>query len=69
MTFDPHASVYAAGLAVGQQNIRDDTMTFRYEDETYTIPTIKIPNVSSLWNGYFYHIPIHTLRELAREVE
>ena len=67
MPFDPHASIYAKGYAVGQPNIRDDTMTFRFEDETYGIPLNKIPNISLLYDGYFYQMPIEKVRELAKE--
>ena len=66
MTFDPHASVYAKGFAVGSPNIRDDTMTFRFEDETYTVPMLKLPPPSELFNGYFYEIQIEKLRKLAK---
>ena len=67
MSFDPHASVYATGRAVGSPNIRDDTMTFRFEDETWTVPMLKLPPPSTLFNGYFYTIPIEQLREIVKE--
>ncbi len=65
MPFDPHASIYASGRAVGQPNIRDDTMTFKFEDETYTIPTAKLPH--NTYNGYFHSLPIEEVRKLAKE--
>ena len=67
MTFDPHASVYASGRAVGQPNIRDETMTFRFEDETWTVPMLKLPSPAMMFNGYFYTIPIETLRKIIKE--
>ena len=65
MTFDPYASVYASGRAVGEPNIRDDTMTFMFENERYTIPTCKLPH--NTYNGYFHEMPIEEVRRLAKE--
>ena len=69
MTFDQHASRYAHGFAVGEANIRDDTMTFRFEDDMYTVQTIKAMPFTVRTDGpfYFYEIPIEKLRELAKE--
>lgn len=62
--FDPHASIYESGRAIGQSDIRTDTMTFRFRDELFTFPTARIFGVAR-FNGYFWEANIDDIRMLA----
>ena len=64
--FEMYASVYASGRAVGEENIRNDTMVWRYKNEVYEIPASRL-NPARLYNGFFYEMPIKELRALAKE--
>ena len=56
--------LYAKGIAVGESNIKADTLVFRYRDEVFEFPTgVLIPGVAG-WNGYFYEAEVERLREL-----
>ncbi len=61
--FDPHAALYDTGRAYGTADIKSDTMTFRYREELFTFPTLRVFGVA-YWNGYFYEADIEDLRRL-----
>jgi hypothetical protein len=66
-------ALYERGIAVGCCDIRNDTVLYRYRDETFEFPTSKVyhmrfgPNYG--FNGYFYTAPVEKLRELKQELE
>jgi hypothetical protein len=55
-------SLYERGIAVGSADIRNDTVLFRYRDETFEFPTSKVYHMKFGpdygWNGYFYTAPV-----------
>lgn len=57
-------AVYESGRAVGDADIRNDTMVWRWKDEVFEVPLADLPAPSRLYNGYFYEIPIDKLREI-----
>ncbi len=61
--FDPHAALYDIGRAFGTVDIKSDTMTFRYRDELFTFPTLRVFGVAR-YNGYFYEADVDDLRRL-----
>lgn len=63
---DSFASVYEKGHAVGHSNVRDDTMTFRYREEVFDLPTRLLHGISK-WNGLFYEAKVDDLRRVERE--
>ena len=58
--------VYRRGVAVGESNIRTDTMTFRWRDEVFEFSTSDALKVA-VYNGYFYEAKVKQLRKLALE--
>jgi hypothetical protein len=61
--YEPYSEVYKKGYAVGHSNVRTDTMTLRFHDELYEMPTGVATEVAR-WNGYFYEAKIEQLRAL-----
>ena len=54
---------YARGKAIGQPNIRNDTVTFRYKGDRITIRSMDMTDdVKS--NGTFFEMPVKKFREL-----
>lgn len=68
VTWNMYADVYKSGRAVGDDDIVNDVMVFRFKDELFEIPTRLLPNPQMLWNGYFYEIPIDDLRKIEAEM-
>jgi hypothetical protein len=66
MSHDPYAALYDRGIAPGQSHVKTDTMTFRFRDETFEFPTLKV-HPFTYWNGYFYEARIDDLRKLEAE--
>ena len=62
--FNPDAALNAQGIAAGYSNIKTDTIDFFYEEEKFSIPTIRAMEVAK-WNGYFYAAKIDDVRKLA----
>lgn len=66
-SFEPYKELYDAGVAVGQSDIRNDTIEFYFRDERFAFPTVAvIPHIAK-HNGYFYEADIDDLRKLERE--
>lgn len=64
---EPFSELYDAGIAVGDSDIRTDTITFHFKKEKFHFPTIAvIPHIAT-FNGYFYEADIDALRKLERE--
>lgn len=59
--------LYRQGVAVGQSNIRNDAITFRWRDEVYEFPTIEALRVAK-YNNYFYVAKVKALRKLYKEL-
>ena len=60
MMFD---AVYARGIAVGHSDVKTDTITFRFRNETFTFPIAAAHEVAR-YNGYFYEASIDDIRKL-----
>ena len=54
------------GIAVGRSDIGNDRVVFRFREETFEFPTVKLAGEME-WNGYFYTMKVDRLRKLARE--
>ena len=67
MSHDQFAALYERGMAVGQSNIKNETMDFRFRDETFTFPLLVVYPVIENSHLGFYTVPIDKLRELERE--
>lgn len=65
-TYEQFAAVYDKGLAVGFGSIKNDTMIFNFNGEVFTFPAIKVHHLCE-WTGYFYVVPVETLRKLEAE--
>ena len=61
-SFEPFSELYKKGIAVGSPDIKTDTVTFRFKDELFEIPTIDAHPLSE-WNGYFVEADIKKLRK------
>ena len=61
--------VYDKGLAVGIQQIRKDSIFFRFRDETFEFPATELLGVKKIakFNGCYYEAKVSTLRRLAKE--
>ena len=66
MSSEAYAGVYDRGFAVGESDIVNDMMHFRFRDERFDFPLLKVYPVMQ-YNGYYYEAPIDKLRELERE--
>ena len=51
------------GLAVGQSDIRNDAIDFRFKDEKFTFPALEVFDLCKQ-NGTFYTVKVKKLREL-----
>ena len=60
-------ALYDRGIAVGESDILNDAMNFRFRDETFTLPFLEVyPFVED--SGYgFYTMPLVKLQEIERE--
>ena len=64
--FDDLEGMFRRGRAIGQADIENDEMTFRFRKELFTFPSICVfPGVAK-HNGYFYEADIEDLRKLAK---
>lgn len=61
---DVYKGVFDRGIAVGFGDIMNDEIVFRYRDETFEFPTIKVIHLTK-HNGYFYEAKVESLRKLA----
>lgn len=66
MSHEPFSSLYEHGFAYGASDIKTDTMIFSFKGEKFELPT-SVVHPYTVYNGYFYEIPIDKLRELERE--
>jgi hypothetical protein len=67
-------SLYERGIAVGSADIRNDTVLFRYRDETFEFPTSKVYHMrfgpdEGLERLLLHRFPVEKLRELKQELE
>ena len=60
--------IYKHGIAVGQTNIRTDSMILRWRDEVYEFPLTEALRVAR-YNGYWYEGKIKDIRKLARKLK
>lgn len=63
--FEPHAALYEKGIAVGQSDVKNDLLVFRFGEEVFEFPTIELVGKTE-WNGYFYTMKADKLRKLAK---
>lgn len=66
--FEPYAALYEKGRAVGESNIRTETMTFRFRDEVFKFSTNELHGISK-WNGFFYEAKVDDLRRLVKSLK
>ena len=60
-------ALYAKGIAVGESNIKADTLVFRWKDEVFEFPTVAlIPGIAA-YNGYFYEAEVERLRKMKEQ--
>lgn len=64
--FEPHATLYSLGIAVGWSDIKNDSLVFEFRRERFEFPTIEAFPIAE-WNGYFYTAPIIKLRALVEK--
>ena len=62
---DPFEGVYKRGKAMGEADVRNDEMTFRFRNEVFTFPTMHCIHIAR-FNGYWYEAKISELRKLAK---
>lgn len=67
MNHGTYAALYDRGIAVGHSDIKDDTLTFRWKDELFTVPAKDVlwRNIAS-HNGYFYEAKVEALRKVIK---
>jgi hypothetical protein len=58
---------FEKGLAVGIQQIRTDSVFFRFKDETWEFPTGVVLPKYAHYNGSYYEAKASRLRKLAKE--
>ena len=58
--------VYERGIAVGESDIKNDAMVFRFRDEKFKFPAVKAHAIAR-YNGYWYEAPIDEVRRLEAE--
>ena len=63
-----YEEVYKRGIAVGQTNIRTDSMTLRWKRKVYEFPLSDAMRIAR-YNGYWYEAAIKRVRELAKELK
>ena len=63
----PVKEAFDKGLAVGIQQIRTDSIFFRYKDETWDFPTGVVLPKYARYNGVYYEAKAYKLRALAKE--
>ena len=52
------------GLAIGVQQIRTDSVYFRFKDETFEFPTNQVVPKIAKYNGSYYEAKVKDLRRL-----
>lgn len=60
---DPYREIYRQGRAIGQAEIKTDTVTLRFKDEVFSLPIIEAWEIVR-WNGYFWEADIDDVRRL-----
>mgnify|MGYP001611760925 CR=1 FL=1 len=55
------------GLAVGIQQIRTDSVFFRFKDETFEFTTGEVVPKIAKYNGCYYEAKVKDLRKLDRK--
>ena len=63
---EPFAGLYDRGVAMGESDVKNDRMIFRFRQEVFELPTEKAHAIAR-YNGYFYEAPIDELRKLEAE--
>ena len=64
--FDSAATIYDAGRAVCQSDIKTQTMVCRFREEVWEFPIGRTYGVVR-YNGYFYEADIDDIRKLAED--
>lgn len=60
---------YEKGLAVGIQQIKNDSIFFRFRDETWEFPATIVLGYKGVarYNGSYYEAKVSVLRRLAKK--
>ena len=66
-----HQQAFRRGIAIGIQNIRNDSIMFRYQNEFLELPTYDVLGYKGVahYNGTYYEAPIKALRKLLKQKE
>lgn len=67
MSHDQFGALYERGIAVGEADIADEIMNFRWRDETFSFPSHVVYKLIEDSGYGFYTVPVEKLRELRRE--
>ena len=62
---DPFEGLWQRGVAIGQTDIKNDEITFRFRKKLYTFPAFSAMHIAR-HNGYFYEASISEVKKLAR---
>ncbi len=60
-------ALYDRGIAVGEADIINDAMHFRFRDETFTLPFLMVHQYAENSGYGFYTMSLVKLQELERE--
>ena len=55
---------FERGVAVGVQQIRTDSVYFRFKGETWEFPSYEVVPHIAKYNGSYYEAPVKNLRKL-----
>lgn len=58
--------LYKRGIAIGQADIHNDMMHFRFRKQLFSFPTVDVCHIAT-YNGYWYEARVSALRKLAKE--
>ena len=66
-----YAELTRRGVAVGESDIREDSITFRFGkkgEHSVTFPTAAVAHGLAQFNGYFYEASIEEVKKLAAKL-
>ena len=61
ITKTAYEDLYAKGVAVGESDVVNDQIVFRFKEELFEVPTVSSVGIAT-YNGYFYTAKVDKLR-------
>jgi len=61
ITKTAYEDLYAKGVAVGESDVVNDQIVFRFKEELFEVPTVSTVGIAT-YNGYFYTAKVDKLR-------